>query len=731
MLFKSVIDPRFTAWAATVASNDSVTVIERRNEKYLKPCDRCVKTYLPQLVPSPRGVFSTFLGFVKRISFQSSQCTLFIVHNIGILLLSTLSFPVASWGSNAETSGMTWSIPGKVILLGEYSVLSEGEAVCCALSPSRVLSDADTVIDPGLGLGFGSSSAAWIAAHSHEWINIEQAWNRFQKDYVDSVVPPSGADLITQLAGGLLRIKPPKYSRLDVSDEILSRMILLQPLPDQGRHVKENTFVNLASSAVDRFVHHVDFASARETMISATSAFIDAITIHKNSKDYIGAMQSFIAVAAGAGLETHQAKEIRESLGSLSGVAIVKGCGAGFHDVFLVVLQESVDPSKWLAMQRSQLAQKFKIIGSLKDRRADQGAYSTDSGSTVSVFAPVNIAWVKYMGKKDSQNNLPLNPSLSVTLKNLGSTTRVTPVRAIANKIADDITGDRADQTGQRLFWRNSSQWLDQKGKKRIETYWRRIQLEICRWLRDEGFDRAHIHDIEVNTENSVPESTGIATSASGFAAFTVAAAAEMSGDLEKFHARFTKDNEFRAKLARFSSLGSGSSIRSFFGPFVQWTADGDVAQLPCRLGDLVDCVVIFSNEKKSVSSSDAHRRVMTSAQISTRPQQALERFNWIKKYLEQGDFENARVQTAQEAFNMHELFETSIPPFSYLVPEARALAQKLASEPNGILTIDAGTNLHWFVRPADVERWRASLAKEKGVLRVMTDMSGNGIRFL
>jgi mevalonate pyrophosphate decarboxylase len=38
----------------------------------------------------------------------------------------------------------------------------------------------------------------------------------------------------------------------------------------------------------------------------------------------------------------------------------------------------------------------------------------------VSVFAPVNIAWIKYMGK---ENGLPTNASLSMTLEEAGTKT--------------------------------------------------------------------------------------------------------------------------------------------------------------------------------------------------------------------------------------------------------------------------------------------------------------------
>jgi mevalonate pyrophosphate decarboxylase len=68
----------------------------------------------------------------------------------------------------------------------------------------------------------------------------------------------------------------------------------------------------------------------------------------------------------------------------------------------------------------------------------------------VTAFAPVNIAWVKYMGKKSDG---PTNSSLSMTLDSLGTRTRIEKV-AEGTALSFDFHGSpyMPQRLGERRF---------------------------------------------------------------------------------------------------------------------------------------------------------------------------------------------------------------------------------------------------------------------------------------
>ncbi|MEH6473522.1 MAG: hypothetical protein V7752_20020, partial [Halopseudomonas sp.] len=51
-------------------------------------------------------------------------------------------------------------------------------------------------------------------------------------------------------------------------------------------------------------------------------------------------------------------------------------------------------------------------------------------------FAPSNIALCKYWGKRDKALNLPVNPSLSISLGELGSQTRLSHIEAEHDQVS-------------------------------------------------------------------------------------------------------------------------------------------------------------------------------------------------------------------------------------------------------------------------------------------------------
>jgi diphosphomevalonate decarboxylase len=148
--------------------------------------------------------------------------------------------------------------------------------------------------------------------------------------------------------------------------------------------------------------------------------------------------------------------------------------------------------------------------------------------------AGTNIALVKYWGKRDPVLNLPATGSLSLTLKELGTRTTVIFGDAPADRVTLNGAAPGPQATG------------------RITKF-----LDLVR-------ERAGISaPATVISENTVPTASGLASSASGFAALALAASRAAGLALSP------------TELSALARRGSGSAARSIFGGFVEM-AKGD-----------------------------------------------------------------------------------------------------------------------------------------------------------
>ncbi len=340
------------------------------------------------------------------------------------------------------------------------------------------------------------------------------------------------------------------------------------------------------------------------------------------------------------------------------------------------------------------------------------------------VRAPANIALIKYMGKDDALLNLPLNASLSLTLDTLCTVAEV----EVETETLGGIT------------------WIPEL--PRIENSG--LQLEIPR-LTDAGIARM-IHHIErvyraiqeifklpspmpritFRTANTFPMSSGIASSASSFAAVTLATAEALCGPQShtRFENAWSTDFEFKKALARLSRQGSGSSCRSFTGPWVLWATE-DISPLQSKLPPLSDLIVLISSESKPVSSSMAHEQVRTSPLWNGRKERAEERVRGATTALKTGNLRTLSQIAWNELWEMHSLFHTCAEPFTYWEPETIAVLKWLkpffqnASPP--IVSLDAGANVHILVEKTQAEAWLERIEQRFPNRKVLVDDNGSG----
>ena len=345
---------------------------------------------------------------------------------------------------------------------------------------------------------------------------------------------------------------------------------------------------------------------------------------------------------------------------------------------------------------------------------------ASDSILNTHAFAPVNIAWIKYMGKMEGK---PTNSSLSMTLNSLGTSTTMTVLPEGSHlKFVWNEKGYVPPQTGilkTEFFLRNESHW-----RQLLETF---------------GFE-LHIPQthVMIHSVNNVPAATGIATSASAYAALTMAWSALLAGPRRlEWMARFNAhDPEFRKAIAEVAAKGSGSACRSIEGPWVEWSPVNGVSRIEGGEMKWIDFILLIDNEPKAVSSSEAHQRVKTSPLFVGRAARAEKRLEELKELLiaRPQPLTLIRQLVLDEALDMHELFHTSAPSFRYMNSTSQEVVhtfQKHSAELdlglpslNAVVTLDAGANVHLFVPAAEQDEWTFWLRQEFPKIPFMMDES-------
>lgn len=288
--------------------------------------------------------------------------------------------------------------------------------------------------------------------------------------------------------------------------------------------------------------------------------------------------------------------------------------------------------------------------------------------------APANIALIKYMGKKDALSNLPDNSSLSYTLNNLLSTVRLESIAAPQDCWQPLILPDLSNNFS-----------LAPAGQQRFIAHLQRLKKYF-----------AYSGSFLIQSNNNFPYGSGLASSASSFAALTrcaVSALSELTGN----------GLPTITQQAQLSRQGSGSSCRSFFSPWALWQENEvDMVDLPYK--ELIHQVIVISSKEKKVSSSEAHQRVKTSVEYTSRSQRAEERLASLLQALDKEDWPTIYQLCWDDFQDMHHLFHSADKPFSYLTAESTAVLNQLThlwqQKGDGpIVTMDAGPNIHLLYR--------------------------------
>jgi diphosphomevalonate decarboxylase len=317
-----------------------------------------------------------------------------------------------------------------------------------------------------------------------------------------------------------------------------------------------------------------------------------------------------------------------------------------------------------------------------------------------SAMAPVNIALVKYWGKRDASLNLPSADSLSVSLDALCSHTTVF--------FDGEMAEDQLTLNGQIV---------EGVGLEKAQ--------QILNHVRGESGVNARA---KVVSRNNFPTGAGLASSASGMAALALAASRAAGWDAPL---------EAISGLAR---LGSGSACRSVYGGFVHWQAGvleegADSHGIPFASPEdfpLRVFVAVVDGRSKAVSSTQGMAKT-----AETSPYYE----NWVRSVgidmpaamaaVEARDFQALGAVAERSCLCMHAAMMSTVPPLFYWRPGTLAVLEAIrtwrAEGAELFFTIDAGPNVKVFVPPHAGEEIRDRLADLDAVEDVLVSGLGSG----
>lgn len=306
------------------------------------------------------------------------------------------------------------------------------------------------------------------------------------------------------------------------------------------------------------------------------------------------------------------------------------------------------------------------------------------------VRANSNIALVKYWGKKNSKLKTPLNNSISMTLDALYTTTSI--------EISDK------DQ----VFFANHE--VTENEKKKIISL-----VDIVR--KDFNINKS----VLINTQNNFPTASGLASSASGFAALAYA--------IDKVFELYLDDKE----ISKYARLGSGSASRSIYGGFAEWLkgekedgSDSYAVQIRNENHwDISMLVVIVDDNKKDTGSTEGMDLTVKTCPFYPAWLENIDYdLNEVRKGILNKDLEKTGLIMEHNCLKMHATMMTTIPSVIYWKPATLEIIQKVKDlRNNGIncyFTIDAGPNVKILCENFEVNKVKSYLNECKGIKSII-----------
>lgn len=307
--------------------------------------------------------------------------------------------------------------------------------------------------------------------------------------------------------------------------------------------------------------------------------------------------------------------------------------------------------------------------------------------------SPSNIALVKYWGKMENQ--IPANPSISFTLDHCRTTTTLKFQKK---------QNPAAEFDFELLFEGEKKESF----RPKIEKFLERVEPYLP-FLKDYKF--------RIETSNSFPHSSGIASSASGMSALSLCFMTlerQLNPEIDEEY--FTRKSSFLARL------GSGSACRSIEGELVVWGMHNTIYQssdlygVPFRdevhdnFKNYRDTILLVDKGEKQVSSTVGHDLMNDHPYAETRFRQAHDNLDKLQKIFRSGDLDEFIKVVESEALTLHAMMMTSQPYFLLMKPNTLAVINKVFQfrKETGLhlcFTLDAGANVHLLFPAKEEEK--------------------------
>jgi diphosphomevalonate decarboxylase len=328
--------------------------------------------------------------------------------------------------------------------------------------------------------------------------------------------------------------------------------------------------------------------------------------------------------------------------------------------------------------------------------------------------SPSNIALVKYWGKLENQ--IPANASISFTLSNCKTITKllISPSDSLSFEV-----------------WSEGNRKLSFEPK--IKIFLDRI-LEYCPFLK--------ASKLIIETENTFPHSSGIASSASGLSALSLCI---MS--VEKILNPNITESYFFEKASFLARLGSGSAARSVYPTLASWGVTSAIQESSNVIAspftavndvfkDYQDSILLIDEGEKTVSSTVGHNLMHGHPFAAARFEQANSNLEKITKILETGDLDAFINIVESEALTLHAMMMSSNPYFILMKPNTLSAIEKIwnyrkQNNSKICFTLDAGANVHVLYPNKEKEAIQNFINTELSPLcqsgKVIHDFVGNG----
>jgi len=303
---------------------------------------------------------------------------------------------------------------------------------------------------------------------------------------------------------------------------------------------------------------------------------------------------------------------------------------------------------------------------------------------SVVVKACSNIALVKYWGKRQLEGNIPAVGSVSIGLEDLWSRTRISKADAASHQICIDGA-------------------LQGKSVERADQFVREFCAEFGKST-----------PLTIDSENNFPTGAGLASSASGFAALTMALNTFLDVGLEG------------EELARFARRGSGSAARSLFGGYVEMTADDDATARPLCQADYwpLDVIIAITQmEEKHIGSTEGMEHTARTSPyyakwVSSHPQD----MEIAREAILARDFKDLARVSEHSCLKMHAVMMSANPGLIYWNSVTLALIHHIrVLQEQGLglfFTIDAGPQVKIICNPSDTQDVLGEIKTIPGVIQ-------------